>query len=186
MGGENAGDLAIKIDEKQATLDELMETYETGYSELSEQGQQDLVQQIRDAEREVEVAHNLFMDLYNNTPEELLDTDEYRELKRQAETFQILSPSGNIGAILVAKRRQNNARRAMRDYITNLGLESPVGPTGTQSIQYVDPTTLGGTPAIAKQIKTHFSGGFDPLQIVLDPETGAKDITLQELAKREG
>jgi len=181
IGGANAGELAAKIDDANTKLEGLMEQYESGFNDLSDQGKVDLTNQIRDAERESRILHNLFMDLYKNTPDELLDTDEYRQLKEDAENLKI--PGGSYpsaGGLIVENYRRNRARRAQRDYIINLGLESPVGETTGISVQYVDPATVGGGTDIAKSVKNHFSAGFNPLQIVLDPDTG-NTITLQEL-----
>ena len=190
LGGADAGELAVKIDDANTKLEGLMEQYESGFNDLSDQGKIDLTNQIRDAERESRMLHNLFMDLYKNAPEELIDTDEYRELVAAANKEYTRSRvQGDSGAIAEPFRRLRHnyevsqARKALRDYITNLGLESPVGPTTAISVQYVDPTTVGGGTDIAKSVKNHFSAGFDPLQIVLDPDTG-NTITLQELLRK--
>lgn len=190
IGGANAGDLAVKIDDANTKLEGLMGQYESGFNDLSDQGKIDLTNQITDAERESRMLHNLFMDLYKNAPDELIDTDEYRELVAASnEEYTRSSVQGDSGAMGEPFRRLRHnydvsqARKALRDYITNLGLESPVGATTAISVQYVDPTSVGGGTDIAKSVKNHFSAGFDGLQMVLDPDTGSP-ITLQELAAK--
>lgn len=188
IGGANAGDLAIRIDDTNKELESLMEQYQTGFNDLSDQGKEDLTNKIKEVERESRMMHNLFMDLYKNTPDELIDTEEYRELLRQAENpdfiFTGFGAAGGPG-ILQTLLGGMDARKNLRDYITNLELESPVGPTTTVSVQYVDPTTVGGGTDIAKSVKNHFSAGFNGEQIVFDPDTGAR-TTLADLAEAKG
>ena len=194
IGGDNAGVLALRMEETDNKLNSLYEDFQN-IDSLSEQGQQDLRQQIFDVEREARMQHNLFMDLYKTTPEELLDTDEYRVL--QSKIAALEGPMPAVTATSASQFRMeeasamnrvlklNAAKRELRDFITNLGLESPVGGKTTVSIDYVDPITLGGSAKISGEVKNHFSAGFNPRMVVIDPDTGT-DITLEELAAKQG
>lgn len=170
LGGENAADLYVKMEETSTALDGLYEQYQTDFANMSESGQLSLTQQIRDKEREARMQHNLFMDLYKQVPDELFDTDEYRDIKNRSENVRPSSP--NIGAIVAAKIKANGARRELRDYLKNLNLESPVGGTTAISVNYIDPTSVGAPSDVNAKVKAFFAGGFDPTQIVINPNTG--------------
>lgn len=187
IGGDNAADLVLKIEDTDNKLTSLYQDLQN-IDSLSEQGQQDLRQQIFDVEREARMQHNLFVDLYNATPDVLRDTDEYRQILQDVEqtTSAIDSPNVMLPADVRLENRIKNldARKAQRDYLRNLDMDSPVGGKTTVSTQYVDPTTVGGNPKISGEVKGHFSAGFNPRTVVIDPDTG-ETITLGELAAKQ-
>ena len=178
IGGDNAADLYVKMEETSTALDGLYEQYQTDFARMSESGQLSITQQIRDKELETRMQHNLFMDLYKQVPDELFDTDEYRDIKNRAENLAPAAP--NIGAVIAAKIKGNAARRELRDYLRNLNLESPVGGRTAISVNYIDPTSVGAPSDVNAKVKAHFAGGFDPTQIVINPDTG-EDTTLKAL-----
>lgn len=194
LGGEDAGDLYVKIEEADTTLSSLMETYNSPeFNTMSQEGKMEFAQQVRDATRESDMMHNLFMDLYKTSPEVVFDTDEYRELQSRIESLTTISPVTATsasqfrmeeGAALTRTMKLNAAKRELRDYMSNLNLESPVGGTTARTVQFVDPTSLGADPNVNKEIKNHFSAGFSPMQMVINRDTGEL-IPLEELLQTE-
>ena len=181
MGGENAAELYVAIEDKENQLTELKELYESQKDQMSPEGVANLEQQIANLNREIAAQHNIFMGLYNIDASEIAGMDEYKQLTKdvkEAEAELLLiqnNPRRDYVNMILgmdafpSKVKLWRAQKRLRDFVKDMDLPNPTGGRGTISPEFVNPVELGAPSVVPAEIKAYFSGGFYERMPVLTP-----------------